>query len=117
MRIEHENKFYRYDKTSDKLYTNESTILSTIASIVFIIVLFVGIYDFFKDKIRLFSGYKDIIKGEIGQGFAKTRGFTRANIIRNIIIYSLIFVSFLLMSSEKEVEVSPIPAEIRAKIL
>lgn len=114
MYLKHEGKQYKYE--SGKLFIIENSWLNTLGSIVLVIVVLLFIYDFGKDMGRVFSGYRDLFRGEGSQGLLKITGFTRGNVIRQMIKISLFIVSILLLSHEKKKEITPIPDEIKGKL-
>lgn len=69
--------------------------LQNTSIIVLIVAALVFIYDFFKDVGRDFSATKDLFNGKQG-GVAKYLGFTKGNITRSVIKYSLIILSIVL---------------------
>jgi hypothetical protein len=95
MYISHEGNNYQY--------VNEHTIVSKIGIAVFAIAMIVVIYDLVKDLIRSVSVYGDIFKGK-HVDVAKTFGLTGGNITRNVVKYSLLTISILMMSVTKNTE-------------
>lgn len=66
---------------------------------------------------RILSSYRDLFSGKGPEGLQKNIGFTRGNIIRNISKGILLIVSLVLMTVENKKELSPIPEEIKAKLV
>lgn len=106
MYLSHEDKNYKY--VDGKLFLVESTLVSKIGIFIFSIAMLVVIYDIVKDFMRTTSVYGDIFRGR-QVDVAKAFGFTKGNMTRNIIKYSLLVISIVMMSNTENTQVNPIP--------
>ena len=116
MYIEHQGKQYRYDEETKKLYLQEYSVLNAIGLVVLIGTIFLIAYDFIKDSMRSVSSYRYFYKGRSSEGLQKAFGFTKGNIIREIVKIISFILSIILLSINSEKEISPIPEEIKARI-
>lgn len=94
LKINDSNITYNFDFERSEIYTS-SHFMTNILMILIILVVLLFVYDFFKDSLRNFSGFKDVMSGNSPIGAAKLSGYTRGNIIREMMKYgglALIFI-------------------------
>ncbi len=115
MYLEHEGKKYSYD--SGKLFVIEDSWVNTLGLVILVIAILFFMYDFGKDMARAFSGYRDLFNGKGSEGLQKVIGFTKGNVIRQLIKITLFVSSILLLSYKNKKEITPIPDEIKVKLV
>jgi hypothetical protein len=78
-------------------------------------------YDWIKDKMRVFSGYNDILHGQGVEGMKKVYGLTSGNMQRGMIIagmiIGLLLVSKFIEAQKKEISVEQVPEDIRNELI
>ncbi len=86
-----ENYELHIQESDFKLFKLHTTYISVI--ILILLILFF-IYDFFKDGMRTISSYYSLFSNKKDFSTNKALGFTKSNIIREIILFSL-FIAFI----------------------
>ena len=83
----------QYERIGDQIYVVKTRRVMLYATVTFfILAVIVGAYDYIKDIMRSFSGYKDIMSGnDAAKGVLKISGYTRGNFIRTAVMFVLIF--------------------------
>jgi hypothetical protein len=113
---------YEIDFTKDKIYIIKyekyaNYLFKGLAIAFFLLV----IYDWLKDQARVFSGYRDVMRGKGANGVSKLFGLTPGNIKRWLGMAGLILVAFLVLKylerTKKEIDPSMVPIDVSAVIL
>jgi hypothetical protein len=112
---------YEIQMSSSKAYivTTEKT-YSNLFWILVITLAIAVVYDYGKDLMRTFSGYKDVYHGRSGSGVAKLHGLTKANIIRGVVKVALLFAVFIVfkkMTTRTEIAFDKLPLDVGIKLL
>jgi hypothetical protein len=101
---------YLFTEKSGKLEVGKERIRTSLRYIM--ILLFISgflmiIYDNFKDFLRQISGFRDIWGNNMTSAALKLHGWTRANIIREVIKYGLFisaFITYIIANKFKIIE-------------
>ncbi len=85
------------------------------------IALIVAIgYDYIKDLMRTFSGYRDILGGRSGDGLAKMYGLTSGNMQRFGVIVVLLIALYLVyphVTTRMEISLKELPSDVATKYM
>ena len=68
----------------------------TALTVLFVLLVIIGLYDWIKDWMRYFSGAKDIIQGNALMGGAKLYGFTKHNLIRSLAMAAIVVLMLII---------------------
>lgn len=96
LKIDDNDITYNFNFEKREIYTTKkSDLMSNVFMILIVSVILLFVYDFFKDSLRNFSGFKDVMRGNSPIGAAKLSGYTRGNMIREIMKYGGIILIFI----------------------
>ncbi len=89
-----------------------------ISVIILILLILFFIYDFFKDGMRTISSYYSLFSNKKDFSTNKALGFTKSNVIREVIMFSL-FIAFIFsvyFNKKTEINKNDINANLQSEI-
>lgn len=113
---------YEYTFETQKAYVTRNGVWGDYVYIFGIIAL-VGMlaYDWVRDKLRVLSGYNDILHGQGIEGMKKVYGLTSGNARRGMIIFGMIIglllISKYINAQKKEISLEQVPEDIRNDLI